>query len=369
MRCDGRSAWGVHRGIASLCILIGFLAGCGQPPNWLDDGGRLARPRSRVGRYAAATLGGASYVDPNNLGPHGYKGRWGEKTGIVYTCRGGHIDIAHVRKSADWAAYLSLQVRRAIQKGQTEFSFKPPEPSRHYIVLEYPPGWNDLDARERDRITDEISMAVGRYLAFNGCVWHEMLTWFGYSSIRFYPDFPSAFSWEDTYSDLLGAHIGIAALRDTRHPYSEAVALALAEQLEALGLQPKRTAIRASEKARGLWYTGDFLFLVNMKKRNFDIGLDDGHITPWLVPGLAGCEGAEPKPLAVPDLDVLSEHGFAMRFEIEPKSLEKGQILAIAYPDEAQRSKRIEPAVHFGPIMAHIRADGVRRYGPDVDVP
>lgn len=369
MRGDGHRSW-QGLGLTLLFVtLVGLSIGCGQQPNLSDYAGPVSRPRSRVGRYAAATLGGASYVDPNGLGVHGYKGAWGEKTGICYTCRGGHIDIAHVRKAADWAAYLSVQVRQAIEKGQTEFSFKAPEPSRHYVMLEYPPGWSERPAQERDRIADAVSMAIGQYLAFNGCVWHEILTWFGYSSVRFYPDFPSAFSWEDTYSDLLGSHIGILALQDRQHPYSEAVALALERELEVLGVQPKDTAIKASEQARGRWYTGDFLFLVNMKKRNFDVGLDDGYITPWLIPELGGCEGAVPERRAVPNLDVLSANGFVMRFEIEPKSLEKGRILTIAYPDEAKRQSRIEPAVHFGPIMEYIRADGVRRYGGEVDIP
>jgi hypothetical protein len=49
----------------------------------------------------------------------------------------------------------------------------------------------------------------------------------------------------------------------------------------------------ASEKVRGEWYAGEVVYMVNMKKRNFDIGLDDGYVTPTLVPGLSDCWEAQ----------------------------------------------------------------------------
>jgi hypothetical protein len=322
-----------------------------------------------VGRYAAATIGGASFADPNRLGTHGYGSGRHESNGIVYTCRGGHIDIAHVRKAADWTAYLAARTRAAVAKGQRQFSFKPPEPARAFVTLEYPPNWSTLPPGDRERITEEVSVAAGRYLAFNGLVWHEILTWFGYSAVAIYPDFPSAFSWEDTYSDLLGTRIGAAALADDDRTFDAAVTSTLAEELRVLHVQSEDTAVRASREVRDRWYSGDFLFLVNMKKRNLDVGLDDGFITPWLVPDFGACPGAKPVPLPVPTLDAVTEQGFSLTFELEPKVLQSGKILSVAYPDPKHRGTRVEPAVHFPLLMEHIRHDAIDRYGQEVDVP
>src|SRR3546814_15317515 len=60
-------------------------------------------------------------IDPTLLGHHGYNGGStsfigdltgsdAEKLGIVYTRRGGFIDIAHVRDSADNALFLFSQI-------------------------------------------------------------------------------------------------------------------------------------------------------------------------------------------------------------------------------------------------------------------
>jgi hypothetical protein len=107
-----------------------------------------------------------------------------------------------------------------------------------------------------------------------------------------------------------------------------------------------------------------------MKGRNFDIGLDDGLVTPWLVPssaegsgGLPECEGAQPQSYPAPSLDFLSEYGFSAKFDLEPKELQRHKILSIVYPDRKERRKRIEPAAHFPAIMANITQEAVKKHG------
>src|SRR5665647_3519774 len=41
----------------------------------------------------------------DQLGPHGYLGNAGEGNGIIYTRRGGFVDMGHLRDQADWTAY------------------------------------------------------------------------------------------------------------------------------------------------------------------------------------------------------------------------------------------------------------------------
>ena len=342
-----------------------FQASCGHQPEFL--GGRSAKspPRIRLSCYASSTLG-TTYADPERLGLHGYKHRGSEKNGILYTCKAGHIDIAHLRKAADWTAYLARKARANLMKDNKEFSFGLYEPSRYFVHITYPQGWAYLPETEKQEIAREVSIGLGQYFAFIGCTWHEIVTWFGYRPIGIYPEFPSSFSWEDSFSNLLGTHIAARALWDAEYKYDEAMTLGLYRELQRLGVRPKSTAVLAADKVKGQWYSGGFLFLVDIKGRNLDIGLDDGFITPWIVESLPECEGAQAKPYPVPNLHFLAEYGFSARLEIEPREMQKGKILKIVYPDPRNRKNRIEPAVHFAPIMDYIREDALKRYGPDV---
>ena len=54
---------------------------------------------------------------------------------------------------------------------------------------------------------------------------------------------------------------------------------------------------------------------MNVKMRNFDVGLDDGHITPTLLPGVTECPNVEPTPYPVPTLDAVTRHGFTMKIQ------------------------------------------------------
>ena len=40
------------------------------------------------------------------IGPHHYLGDPNEENGIIYTRRGGFIDMGHLRDQADWTAFL-----------------------------------------------------------------------------------------------------------------------------------------------------------------------------------------------------------------------------------------------------------------------
>lgn len=339
--------------LASLSIVMVLLAGCG---GGFTGGAVKGIPKGRVGRYASTSLG-TVFMDANNIGTHHYYSGWTEKNGIVYTCRAGHVDIAHVRKAADWTAYTAANILHQLEQNRTQFTFRLKEASKHHVTLKYPHWWKDLPENEKNRIRKDLAVGLGQYFAYIGGVWHEMITWFGYRSTGIYPEFPSAFAWEDSFSDLFGTYLAAKALRDTEREYDEAFTLQLDRELKKLGPQSGRTARKASDSVRGLWFSGDFLFLMDMKARNFDIGMDDGYITPWLVPSLAECAGAEAQPYPAPTLDFLKEYGFEIKYEFEPRERQGQRILKIVY--EKKRQKRIVPAVHFPKIMEYIRTDAV----------
>lgn len=145
--------------------------------------------------------------------------------------------------------------------------------------------------------------------------------------------------------------------------------LALDQELEKLGVQPKQTARRAANKVKGEWFSCRSLFFVDMKRRNFDIGLDDGYITPLIIPSVSECEGIAAQPYPVPNLDLLSKFGFSVKLEIEPREWEKDKMLKVVYPGSKEREKRLEPAIHFARIMDYIKENAVKRYGHHVGCP
>lgn len=346
----------------AFCLMMAFETGCAGGG---FSGGSVKRPpRGRVGRYASTSLG-TSFLDPNGVGTHGYYNGWAERNGIVYTCKAGHVDIAHVRKAADWTAYTVANILNQLEKDETKFSFRLKESSRHFVELTYPQWWEDVPEDERGRIRKDVAVGLGQYFAYVGGVWHEIITWFGYRSTAIYPEFPSAFGWEDGFSDLLGTYLAAKALRDTEHEYDQALTLAISRELEDLGAQSGRTGRRASDSVRGLWFTGDFLFIMDMKARNFDTGMDDGFITPWLVPALDECEGAEARPYPAPNLEFLSEYGFEIKYEFEPREKQKRKILKIVFGEK--KEKRLTPSLHFPTIMEYIRTDAIVNHGSFVD--
>jgi hypothetical protein len=357
----------VHDIVSALLVALA-VGGCADPGHLLGLKDSRESPRIRLSCYASSTLG-TVFGDATDMGMHGYRDGSKENNGIVYTCRGGHLDIPHVRKAADWTAYLADKAYQRLKAGDRTFSFKLWEPSRYYVRLDYPDDWSILPPTERDRIARDISIQLGQHFAYTALTWHEILTWFGYRPLPWYPEFPSAFSWEDNFSNLLGTHVAGRALRDTRRDYDQAMTRALDQELARLGPQPKEVAMRAAELVRGQWYSGDILFLVDIKKRHLDIGLDDDLVTPWLVPSLDECRGATPRSYPTPSLGLLEVHGFAMRLEIAPKEFERDKMLTIVYPDRKTRRDRLEPARHFAPIMARIRQEARERYGPQVDRP
>jgi hypothetical protein len=321
-------------------------------------------PRIRFGTYPSTNIG--TFFKGLDLGAHGYCFTLAEKDGVAYTCRGGTIDIIHVRIAADWTAYLAAETYRHLMNHDSGFSCGlAVDRSRSTITFTYPEEWDCMPKFEQMKVAREVALIVGPYLTFMMTSWHEMLTWYGFKCMGPFPEFPSAFSWEDSYSNLLGTIIAVRALQDAEHKFNEAVTIALDQEMQTLGILPARAARRITETMRGRWWTGNVIFSVNMKKRNFDIGLHDGYITPTLIPQVSECPDAEPMSYPVPRLDGLAQYGFAAQVEIEPHEWESGKILRLVHGDQPR--ERINPEEHFAVIMNDIRREAVAMYGPEYE--
>lgn len=347
--------------LASLCV-----CGCRHRHvgNLVADSDKMrmdnlakVRPRTRIGTFASSTLA-TKFSKPDKLGKHSYRPSHSEKNGILYTCKGGHIDMAHLRNISDWTAHLAAVTYNEMINDANDFTFTLTEDTTCYVNLRYPRGWDDISKESKDTIVYDVSTGLGQYFAYNASIWHEILTWFGYKMTGFYSEFGSAFSWEDTYSNLLGCHIGYLAMYDKERSYNKAVTFVLLQELNKLYVQPRKIAKHASDLVRGDWFSGEQPIVI-MKGRNFDIGIDDGFVTPWIVPGVRECQDADPEPYPVPNLDFLTHYGIDAKFEIELKVWEKEKILKIIYPN-GEKKKRFEPASQLAVVMDYIikQADG-----------
>ncbi len=368
------TSWLWH--IVALLPLALATAGCGLwsepalsgPASGVIREGFDRIPRTRYGCYAAA-IPGMTFLG-SDLGAHSYQWSLFEKGGIVYTCRGGHIDITHMRIGIDWTAYLAAESYKRLMRNDPGFTCKMPvDRSRTHVRISYPPDWDRLPAEERSAMAEKMALALGPYLAFTMVSWHEVTTWYGYKCMGIPVEYDSAFSWEDSYSNLLGARIALRALQDTERSYNEAVTTAIDEEMQKLGILPSaRQARQVSRSVKGQWYSGTFVLLFDMKKRNFDIGLDDGHVTPTRIPGASPCPDCEPQSYPAPTLDGLAEYGFSATVEIEPREWERNKILRIVFGDPPKADqKRIDAGTHLAVIMDRIQREAAAKYGPEYD--
>ena len=324
-----------------ICILFLAMTLCGCS---LTGG-----PRPRMGYLATGTIG-IAFPSPDKLGNHSYGFNPFEQGGIVYTCKAGHIDIDHIRGNADNVRYLIKKNRKVLTKQSKGYTFSlAGDPAKHVIRFTYPQGWEN-DPNQAQKIED-IAFCVAPYVSYQVTLWHEIETWFGVHFVGFEQEFNSAFSWEDTYSNLVGTQLGAEAVRDTEHDYNQAMTMALNRRLKELDVQPRETTVLASRKVRGEWFTGNFT--PDVKMRNFDIGLD-GFVTPTQVPDIEGCD-CEAVSLPVPTLDVLKKHGLTMTYQVKPFVFEQGKMY------KAAGSKKLYPEVHFPIMLEYIKKDAVKR--------
>jgi len=223
------------------------------------------------------------------------------------------------------------------------------EPSSYHVEVLYPSYWKKIPEKYREKIADKMALDMSQYFAYTMTTWHEVLTWFGYKCVFFLPEFSSAFSWEDIYSNLLGTRLGAEAVEDSGHNYNRAMTILLKDELEELQAQTRKTTREAAKEISDR-------SIVDLRK-NTDIGLYDGLVTPTLAQEV--CVGARAEPLPVPTLDEVHHYGFAIKLEIEPKEFERGKILRVIHPDGGDN--KVRPAEDLAIVMNYIEKDATER--------
>lgn len=248
--------------------------------------------RVRLGPVPVPVIMLDNIIGPEDVGTHRYDNGLAtfqqrddklrlvqETNGLVYTCRGGFLDTAHVRDYSDWTMFFAAQIARAANTGTT-IELSSEGASRRIHIESLPPG---LTSREEIR---SAVIALSQYVAFQLSIWHEISTWLGWSATAAFSEEASAFSPEDLYSNLVGIKIAGRVLRDgraaTEQDYNLHMSEILAKAVDLLGGVPAERGRGAAAYVDGVWWqsTERLPSADLVLKRNMDIG---EVITPWRV--------------------------------------------------------------------------------------
>ncbi|EOD80925.1 hypothetical protein D515_04904 [Grimontia indica] len=227
------------------------------------------RPCCAFGKDLKAQVGGVpvpffsvgNVLEAKGVGNHQYNdgsqgvsssllGIGEEHNGLIFTQKGGFIDTAHVRDTADFTYYLFNEIRYRI--GTDAEIPLPAELRDRVIVLKR----NDAPLKAQEK--HEIAVDIAGVMAFRLAQWHEIAQWFGLVSVAGFKELASAYSPEDLYSNMLGAKLAMSILRETPDltlvEFGEAMDTAFAEKLSALEAAPERETSRRIEALDGKWW-------------------------------------------------------------------------------------------------------------------
>lgn len=228
------------------------------------------------------------FVEPDKYGKHSYgQPSLNENNGTMYTCKGGFVDMSHLRAAVDWTVYLTFKI---VTEGKDmDVSDEGAKMNLKFKKL------NDLNVR------DIASMA--QKIAYERLVWHEVASWHYHPPNHTFNEKQSAFTPEDIYSDFLGTEIGKnIAIRilneyETR-PFEEIASEEIQSTLFALmPLSKKEGSMKAydivdanvqsklpeAERNQDVWWDSKVAFADQryVFKRYTEIG---PKLDPWLVP-------------------------------------------------------------------------------------
>ncbi len=218
-------------------------------------------------------------IDADTLGHHHYNnGTFSvainllslndERNGLLYTHRGGIIDMAHVRDTADNTLYLFSQILPRLGRSwQLDLG-----PELALRRISFSAFTRPKDAAQRYT----LAAYLAGNLAFKLAVWHEIAQWYGYQSVPGFSEAVSAFSPEDLYSNLLGARLSTELILQGQAASLASFNRAMSDQLPiALAQFGPESAEKTRQQLSGLdgdWWDSSrrlpdkFLVL----KRNYD---------------------------------------------------------------------------------------------------
>ncbi|MEK2174320.1 DUF4056 domain-containing protein [Vibrio parahaemolyticus] len=236
---------------------------------------------------------GIYHYTPSSSSALGHGGS--ENNGILYTQKGGFIDLAHVRDTADDTMGLFFEILANL--GQAHRIDLPAELGPRYI---------EMASFDASSLTDEQRWSVAAHLAARLAYFkaesHETAQWHGYASFSGWPETISAYSLEDLYSNMLGAKIVLNLIQQhkmlSEREYNQNVSLLLNASLQELGVVDKSQSKLVLAAVDGKWWNSHesipskFMVL----QRHYDLG--DVQTPHRLTPELLGKENSNLQYLA-----------------------------------------------------------------------
>ncbi|WXA88110.1 DUF4056 domain-containing protein [Pendulispora rubella] len=235
----------------------------------------------------------AGVISTSGVGRHSYAvdGELTENNGFLYTRRGGFVDLGHTRDYADIAAYLATRLRPLLARGAGTIDLGPKGAERIVRVLRAVP------AEDVARTSDLIAIRVTFHLS----VWAELVQYYGLTKFRAAEEIYSSFTPDDLYSNLLGAHLGVAAL-ESALPYDHAMDLALSTTFERLGAVSQAETRRTLDQLAGRWWSPKHAWPSYQIaiRRSYVMG---PKVPPTLAPADVIATEGDPVVLTVPQTD------------------------------------------------------------------
>lgn len=284
----------------------------------------------------------------SSIGNHEYLGGSDEGNGIIYTQRGGFIDLGHLRDQADWTAYLYNLIRN--------------NSSTDTIVLKLgrEGGLKVLKIFPTDKISNNELVYLAGRIAYDLSVWHEIATGLGISEVPLYPERYSSFSLEDNYSNMLGVLLSMEALKSGK-PYTEAMTDCLKNALDTLLAVPDYSkTVEAMDKVENIWWTPTYKIpSTNVTlKRDADVYRP---AVPSLVPGWDCPE--QPCVLKFPD-EMLNDPNLCGSYSLE---LTLGRKIQRHIPGENHK-KLVVNQNDFPRLVEYVVTDLTKRARPPKNI-
>ncbi len=300
----------------------------------------------------------AQFVEPGDFGTHSYgQPSMKEKNGALYTCKGGFIDLSHVRAAADWTVYLTFKI------------------INDTCGFALPPEFGSLQLSFKD--LDQLSMhdvaSLSQKIAYERLLWHEIVSWHYHGPNHLNSEQQSAFTPEDIYSNLLGTQVGkdIALRILTMHEdltYEEIATQEIYKAIQdllPLNVEACKQAydkvdrfvqlqLPENKRNHDVWWDSNIIFRDQryVFKRYMAIGPS---LEPWLVPNQnelgCNCDGkGEVLPVPQYTLSGLPFHKY-YTFSITPDP-----ILFYSKTDGKQLHPEFGPFTthHIGQIVAYV---------------
>jgi len=286
-----------------------------------------------------------AFVNPSSLGTHK---TLSEGQGMLYTLRGGTIDMAHIRGTADQTKKAYDRAYDCIVDGRRSFTISPAwERITNKVRFDYPADWDRRPEAERRSAARAIALKVAPVVGYNSTLYHEMLTWKGAKFFLIEPEFKSSFSWEDLYCHAVGSWVAVDAI-EAGGDWNYTFTRLFNQELKRLGVVSKAKAKQITESVRGKWYTSASLYM-----RNMDSYLDDD-VSPCIIPGYTN---EPPITYPLPNLDGIEQYGIGVTYTISAMFMENGTLKRIAGTSNA-----LQPLKDFKPIMENIQAEAKRKH-------